>query len=104
MSNPRRFGRTETPVQCLEAIEIAMLEGQDRGNQQYGGAETPVVPLEEFISDASNPFSNLALVEALRLRLESLGKPIDVRDPNWSKIVTQEIDRMSLEGFVPPSV
>lgn len=104
MSNPRRFGQTETPVQHLKAIEIDMVEGQDRGNQQFGRTETPVVPLEEFVSDASSPLSNLALVEALRLRLESLGEPIDIRDPNWSKIVTQEINRMSLEGFVPPSV
>lgn len=104
MSQNKRFGRTETPVHEFEPVEFDMLDGQNFDVTKFGRTTARVEPVEPIESDALNPMSNLALVEALRLRLQSRAELVDIHDPNWSKIVIQELDRMSLEGFVPPSL
>ncbi len=75
-TNPR-FGRTETPVNLLEPIELDFMAGAPADPARYGRTETPINLLDPIELDFAVPYLVLTLrlperVEAVRAEILAL--------------------------------
>ncbi|MBX9623911.1 MAG: hypothetical protein K2X82_08850 [Gemmataceae bacterium] len=61
MSTNPRYGRTETPINLLEPIEIDFMAGQPFDPSKYGRTETPINLLEPIEIDFAVPHLVLTL-------------------------------------------
>ncbi len=92
MSNPSKYGRTETPVTPLEEFVCTVNPDFDSSGVVYGRTETPVVHLTPFTWDLSLQ----ALIERMREFTSQMNRIIDQDVPS-NPALTQQI-RAQLNG------